>query len=83
MHQIVPDIEQHCTEQFCILDPKVVTNPLTELVILYTNTDQLVNKMDNLSRCAASTVKTLLKNLLTSWHLSWSESTVELLSCFS
>jgi len=28
MHQIVPDFEQHCTEQFCIPDP---TNPLTEL----------------------------------------------------
>ena len=51
--QIVPDIEQHCTEQFCIPDPKVVTNPLTESDILYTNADQLVNKMDDLSTLIA------------------------------
>ena len=54
MCQIVPNIEQHCTEQFCILGPKVATSPLTELDILYTNADQLLNKMDDLSTLIAS-----------------------------
>ena len=53
MCQIVPDIEQHSIEQFYTPDPKVGINPLTELDILYTNTDQLVNKMDDLSTLIA------------------------------
>jgi len=49
MSRIVPDIEQHNFEECYSSDPKVAINPLTELDILYTNADQLVNKMDDLS----------------------------------
>jgi len=39
---IVPDIEQ-CSSEHCYTP--VPSNPLTELDILYINTDQLLNKM--------------------------------------
>jgi len=47
--RIVPDIEQHSFEECYSSDPEVAINPLTELDILYTNADQLVNKIDDLS----------------------------------
>ena len=45
--RIVADIKQHSFEECYSSDPKVATNPLTELHILYTNADQLVHKMDD------------------------------------
>jgi len=49
MSRIVPDIEQHSFKEYYSSDPKVAINPLTDLYLLYTNADQLVNKMDDLS----------------------------------
>ena len=45
-----PDVEQPSTDNS---DPRAAINPITKLDILYTNADQLLNKMDDLSTLIA------------------------------
>jgi len=49
----IPGVEQLSIALQCISEPTVTNNPLTNLEILYTNADQLLNKIDDLSTIIA------------------------------